>query len=822
MIVGCVSLPGALCAGQAPARIAELPPPASGTVEFRRDIYPLLETRCVQCHGRGKAKGGFSLENRSTALDGGSTGPAIVPGRSEESYLIELVSGLDPDNVMPAKGSRLTEAEVGMLRAWIDQGVAWDAEAGFGRPPARNLTPHRPELPPATADSDGPVDRFLGSYFESRGMTIPGVVDDALFIRRVYLDVVGLIPTSLEVEQFGLDSAPDKRENLVRQLLGDREGYAAHWLTFWNDALRNDYQGTGYIDGGRRPITEWLYAALVENMPFDRFVRELVDPKPSAAGFVNGIIWRGVVNASQTPEMQAAQNISQVFMGVNLKCASCHDSFINDWTLADAYGLAGIYAVEPLEMVLCDKPTGEVAPLRFLYPELGDIDAALPREARLKQVADLLTGEQNGRLSRTIVNRIWARLMGRGLVEPADDMEQPAWHPELLDWLAADLVDHHYDLKRTLEMILTSRAYQLPAVAATEQAALEFVFRGPSIRRLSAEQYLDAISQITGVWNVLPSVRANLSASDGPSDTPGDDARWIWTNPDAHERAAPQTVHWRKTLELPATPIAAALIVACDNQFKLFVNGRELASGRELARPRLVDLSAALVVGRNVIAVEAINDPAKPDEPSAEQANPAGLIARLNVRFDVSAAHGPEQPDLVTDGSWRWSLDVPEGWTQLEFDDVNWDHAFELGPPESGPWNIGEGWRAAVSSAAWVGRTRAALMVNDPLMIALGRPNREQVVTTRQTVATTLQALELTNGETLANWLRRGVSQFLRERPASSEGLIAELYRRALGRAPTAEESRLAEVIVGPAPESAGVEDLLWAMIMLPEFQLIH
>jgi hypothetical protein len=222
--------------------------------------------------------------------------------------------------------------------------------------------------------------------------------------------------------------------------------------------------------------------------------------------------------------------------------------------------------------------------------------------------------------------------------------------------------------------------------------------------------------------------------------------------------------------------------------------------------------------------VEAINDPAKPDEPSAEQANPAGLIARLTVRFDAPASGEPERPssDLGTDGSWRWSLDAPEGWTQPKFDDVTWDRAAELGAPESGPWNLGEGWQAAVSSAAWAGRTRAALMVSDPLMTALGRPNREQVVTTRQTVATTLQALELTNGETLAGWLRRGVAQFLREPPASSEGLIAELYRRALGRAPTAEESRLAEVIVGPAPEPAGVEDLLWAMIMLPEFQLIQ
>src|SRR5215468_7893600 len=162
--------------------------------------------------------------------------------------------------------------------------------------------------------------------------------------------------------------------------------------------------------------------------------------------------------------MQAAQNVSQVFMGVNLKCASCHDSFINDWQLADAYGLAGIYAEAPLEMVECDRPTGKMAPAKFLYAKLGRVDATAERPARLAQLATLITAHTNGRLSRTIVNRLWQRFMGRGLVEPVDDMDQPSWNADLLDWLAEDLVAHGYDLKHTMAQILTSRAYQLAAV----------------------------------------------------------------------------------------------------------------------------------------------------------------------------------------------------------------------------------------------------------------------------------------------------------------------------------------------------------------------
>ena len=197
--------------------------------------------------------------------------------------------------------------------------------------------------------------------------------------------------------------------------------------------------------------------------------------------------------------MQAAQNISQVFMGVNLKCASCHDSFINDWTLADAYGLASIYADTELEMVRCDRPTGKTAPMKFLYPELGSIDPKAPKTERLKRLAEIITQKQNGRLARTAVNRLWARLMGRGLVEPVDDMEQPAWDPELLDWLAADFVANGYDLRKTIERILASDAYQLPSVPASEQVSNQDVFRGPWVRRLSAEQFQDALSRITGV-----------------------------------------------------------------------------------------------------------------------------------------------------------------------------------------------------------------------------------------------------------------------------------------------------------------------------------
>ncbi len=142
---------GAAVAGITPEEAAQLPPPASHAVSFAQEIKPIFEASCVNCHGRGKDKGGFRLDTRETMLKGGDSGPTVLPGKSAESLLIALVQGLDPDNVMPRKGSRLTPAQVGLLRAWIDQGAPWDANVSFGRVAPANLTPRLPAIPPAEA-----------------------------------------------------------------------------------------------------------------------------------------------------------------------------------------------------------------------------------------------------------------------------------------------------------------------------------------------------------------------------------------------------------------------------------------------------------------------------------------------------------------------------------------------------------------------------------------------------------------------------------------------------------------------------------------------
>ncbi|HEX3152864.1 MAG TPA: PSD1 and planctomycete cytochrome C domain-containing protein [Gemmataceae bacterium] len=607
-------------------------------VDFAHDVVPILKTHCAKCHTNGTYKGSLSMDTRADVLK-----KAMVPGKAAMSAMIKRVTSTDADERMPPEGKRLTEKEVQVLMKWIDEGVTWEPGFSFkAKTYIASVKPRRPKLPHPN-EPVHPIDQFVDAYFADRKITTPARLEDDAFVRRVYLDLIGVLPTQSELSAFLPDSAPGKRDNLIRRLLDDKRAYADHWLALWNDLLRNEYKGTGYIDGGRKQITAWLYKSLLDNKPYDVFVRELVSPTPDSEGFVKGIKWRGEVNASQVVELQFAQNIGQVFFGANLKCASCHDSFIDHWKLDDAYGLAAVIADKPLAIHRCDKPTGKTAATKFLFPELGTIDPNAAKAKRLERLAELTTSPENGRFARTIANRIWHRLMGHGLVHPVDLMGDKPWSDDLLDYLATYLVDNKYDLKKLMEHITTSAAYQSKAVAiAKEVPNDEYVFRGPEIKRLTAEQFVDAVWMLTGT--------------------------------------------------APAKPQAAAAI-----------------------------------------------------------------------------------------------------------------------PPFGG---------ATPKERQFV---RATLVDADPLMRSLGRPNREQVVTVRPEQLSTLQALDLANGQILAATLTRGAENLLKASPkASADELVEHVFIRALGRKPAADELVAAHGLVGEKPTTDGVADLLWSVVMLPEFQLVR
>src|SRR5213075_2922481 len=257
--------------------------------------------------------------------------------------------------------------------------------------------------------------------------------------------------------------------------------------------------------------------------------------------------------------------------------------------------------------------------------------------------------------------------------------------------------------------------------------------------------------------------------------------------------------YWRKEVDLAATPDEAVAVVSCDNSFKLFVNGKEVGAGNDHTQPKLINLKPHLIKGKNLMALEAVNGRGKPDDESADQSNPAGLILYARIRQEPRADGRRSEVvlDVATDKTWRWSAMKVDGWQKPEFAASDWQPAVELGKVDIAPWNLGAKFAAVMSGASLRGQVRAGLVNSDPLMTALGRPNREQVITTRASAATTLQGLEMTNGNTLADLLKRGAEEVVERWAKPGPELIVELYQRALGRKPNGEELRLAQEMVG-------------------------
>jgi hypothetical protein len=378
------------------------------------------------------------------------------------------------------------------------------------------LLPAPPQPPQVEVPAYNPIDRFIADRWkEAPAGGEPELCDQAAFLRRAYLDTIGVIPTAVEANRFlAARDSREKREKLVEQLLARNADYAAHWTTFWEDALasQNVASQGGIITRG--DYRDWLLAAFENNRPYDVMVAELVDPTmpgrrvpetTESAGA--NIPVEYVRNEDHTVTLQTAANVAQVFLGTSMKCAGCHDHFENsEWPQERFLAFAGMFAPADLEKIRCELKTGQIVPAKFPFDLPGETpEVPADVAGRLHLVARLVTDPANPRFARTIVNRLWKRYFGLGLFEPADDfrLDVPASHPQLLDWLAYDFIEHGCDLKHTIRLILTSRTYQLrydPRLADRFAAGLENpprYFRSPGLRRLTAEQLLDSIRTVT-------------------------------------------------------------------------------------------------------------------------------------------------------------------------------------------------------------------------------------------------------------------------------------------------------------------------------------
>jgi hypothetical protein len=782
------------------------------TIDFSHEVVPILRKHCVECHGGREAKGSFSLNTRSLLVESGH----IDLENAADSRLIELVQSTDTDDQMPPKEKvRLKPEEIKILEKWVATNLVWESGFSFApeayEPP---LKPRRPELPPAMDGRENPIDRILDHWMATHDVERPTRVDDAAYLRRVRLDLTGLLPEPTELAEFLAESAADKRDRKALALLEGRIAYADHWLSFYNDLLRNDYSGTGFITGGRKQISGWLYKALVDNKPFDLLARELIAPTtPASQGYIDGIRWRGEVSAGQTVEIQFAQSISQSFLGINLKCASCHDSFIDRWKLDEAYGLAAIYSERTLDIHRCDKPVGRTAQASWLFPELGQVDANAPRAERLNQLAGLMTATENGRFARTIANRLWYRMMGHGIVHPLDAMQTEPWNTDLLDYLAVYLVDSKFDVKKLLVLIASSEAYQSRSEVVQEAKETTYKYAGPRSRRLTAEQFLDAIWQITGTAPTkfdAPIFHSVVDKSAGDSKPLG--ANWIWGKSESDPPKAGETIVLKYDFKLDNVPVRGGAMLTCDNEFTLFINGREVDRSTEWTQLHSIPLHTMLKKGDNQIAAICKN--------AGDSPNAAGFYFACQLMFETG-----DPMHIVSDASWKWSDKVPNvkegrlGALAKNFRDVQivqtlaaWKDKIE---PQASQL------MSQLNSGS-LPMVRASLLKNTALMRSLGRPMREQIVSMRPTELTTLEAIDLANEAELSKAFAEGAAKLVLQFDGDSKRLVDFLYQFALSRNPTAEENQLLTEALGSQPKAEVVQDVLWSICMLPEFWLIQ
>jgi hypothetical protein len=352
------------------------------------------------------------------------------------------------------------------------------------------------------------IDEKLKAKWQELGLAPSGLCSDEEFFRRIHLDAIGTLPDPKSVTEFLADKSADRRSKAIERVL-DRPEFVDFWAYKWGDLLRINRETIQ--DKGMWSFHNWVRACLRDRKPLDAMVREIITAEGST--FTEGPA--NYYTLSNGPNNQA-ETTAQLFLGVRMQCAQCHHHPFEKWTQDDYYGLSAFFVrlgtkrsqefgIFGGESVIYLKDTGDVR-----HPKKGSI--VKPRALdgpetddpfdRRRKLAEWLTKPDNPYFARNLANRFWAYLMGRGLVEPIDDMRStnPPSNPELLDALAAELVKSKYDLRGFLKVIFSSRAYQLSSQATECNRAdgMNRYYARFTIKRLTAEQIADAIDVATG------------------------------------------------------------------------------------------------------------------------------------------------------------------------------------------------------------------------------------------------------------------------------------------------------------------------------------
>ncbi len=366
------------------AEVAPLPPAAGRTVDFAHDIQPVLAKSCISCHGPEKQKGSYRLDSRAAAIKGGETyDPAIKPGDSAGSPLIRLVAGLVPDEKRPAKGDPLTAEQIGLLRAWIDQGAVWTEDARADADPILSHWAFRPVVRPPVPGAGGavvsgsdvsesrrsvagwikavpsnPIDSFIAAKLAENGLTLSPEADRVTLIRRLFLVMLGMPPSPDDVAAFVGDPEPLAFERLVDKALADPR-YGERWGRHWLDVVRFA-ESNGFETNRERPngwrFRDYVITAFNSDKPYDQFIREQIAGDALDADIATGFLVGGPVDIVGSPDVvltsqQRADELDDMvgttgtaFLGLTLGCARCHSHKFDPVSHREYHAMTAVFA----------------------------------------------------------------------------------------------------------------------------------------------------------------------------------------------------------------------------------------------------------------------------------------------------------------------------------------------------------------------------------------------------------------------------------------------------------------------------------------------
>jgi Protein of unknown function (DUF1549)/Protein of unknown function (DUF1553) len=373
-----------------------------------------------------------------------------------------------------------------------------------------NFVPARPDFTWSNPRSFNFIDELAFAKFQQLRLNPSDLCDDTTFLRRAYLDLLGVTPTAETARAFVSDTAPNKRVQLVERLLARGE-FSDFWALKWADLLRIEERQLD--QNGMKVFHGWIRECIAANMPLDQFARELIAARGSSYENPPANWYR----ANRDP-VSRAENTARVFLGTQLNCAQCHNHPFERWTQDDYYGWAALFARVDYEIKenkrkdendknefkgdqivklkgegsIINPRIGKPASMRLLGGEEPEVS---PERDELTATAEWLS--RSPMFARMQVNRAWYHLFGRGLVDPVDDFRasNPPSHPAVLDALTRDFVEHRFDLRHLIRTIMQSRLYQLAANPNATNADDQTMFSHAIVKRLDAEQIIDSMSK---------------------------------------------------------------------------------------------------------------------------------------------------------------------------------------------------------------------------------------------------------------------------------------------------------------------------------------